>query len=447
MKHSTRTAVLLLLLACGESFSQQTEPAEPETGPAASSARPTFLVVPHNHWEGAVFKTREEYLEMGLPHILEALNLLARYPEYRFVLDQVAYVKPFLERYPEQAATFRRFVEEGRLELAGANITMPDVNMPSGESWVRHVLYGKRYYREALGVDVKVGWSLDSFGHHAQMPQLLRAAGFDSYWFQRGPSNDMPSNFLWEGIDGTRIPAFWLAQTYVAMGYVPTNPVEFDRHVRSRYRDLDPYTDWPVRVALAGWDVTPPERHLPDMIRQFNQNPNRSLDLKFAVPSDFEKAAEEQGGRDVYKRELNPVFQGIYSSRIEVKQWMRDLERLLTNVEKLGALAKLLGATTDEEALASAWDPVLFNQAHDLASGVMVDKVFDDTMRGYRYAKHVGGELLEAYLDEVSSHIDTRGDGVPLAVFNTLGWTRNDFVEIRGNCSATPTRTQVMRTA
>lgn len=50
----------------------------------------------------------------------------------------------------------------------------------------------------------------------------------------------------------------------------------------------------------------------------------------------------------------------IYSSRIEVKQWMRDLERLLTNVEKLETFATLLGATTDEDALASAWDPVLF---------------------------------------------------------------------------------------
>src|SRR5580698_7624758 len=60
-------------------------------------------VIPHTHWEGAVFKTREEYLDIGLPHILEALRLLKTQPSYRFVLDQVAYVRPFLERYPEEA--------------------------------------------------------------------------------------------------------------------------------------------------------------------------------------------------------------------------------------------------------------------------------------------------------------------------------------------------------
>src|SRR5215469_9785723 len=139
----------------------------------------TLWVIPHTHWEGAVFKTREEYLESDLPNILKALSLLKTYPDYRFVLDQVAYVKPFLERYPDQAPTFRKFVTEGRLQIVGGNDVMLDVNIPSGESWIRQVLYGKGYYRRELGVDVRTGWGLDTFGHHAQMPQLLKLAGYD----------------------------------------------------------------------------------------------------------------------------------------------------------------------------------------------------------------------------------------------------------------------------
>src|SRR5262249_55073579 len=80
----------------------------------ASAATPTnpppFWLIPHTHWEGAVFKTREEYLEMGLPNILTAVRLLKEQPNYCFVLDQVAYFKPFLERYPEEAAAFRKFI-------------------------------------------------------------------------------------------------------------------------------------------------------------------------------------------------------------------------------------------------------------------------------------------------------------------------------------------------
>src|SRR6266498_5945712 len=84
-----------------------------------SNSKDTFYFIPHTHWEGAVFKTREEYLEMGLSNILRALKLLRHYPDYRFVLDQACYVKPFLERYPEEQTTFKQLVDEGRLAITG----------------------------------------------------------------------------------------------------------------------------------------------------------------------------------------------------------------------------------------------------------------------------------------------------------------------------------------
>ena len=131
-----------------------------------TAQKPTFWIIPHTHWEGAVFKTREEYLEMGLPNILKAMRLLREQPDYHFTLDQVAYVRPFLERYPAEEADFRRFIKEGRLQLAGALDVMPDDNMPGGETFVRQMQYGKGFYRQKLGVDVTSGWLIDTFGHH-----------------------------------------------------------------------------------------------------------------------------------------------------------------------------------------------------------------------------------------------------------------------------------------
>src|SRR5215813_2042782 len=143
---------------------------------AADPSRPTLYYIPHTHWEGAVFKTREEYLDVGLINILKAVRLLQQYPDYKFALDQVAYFRPFLERYPEEAAAFRKFVAEGRLEIVGGMDVMPDEVKPGGELFVRQMQYGKRYCREELGVEVTVAWFLDTFGHHAQMPQLLHQA-------------------------------------------------------------------------------------------------------------------------------------------------------------------------------------------------------------------------------------------------------------------------------
>ena len=400
------------------------------------SSTPTLWIIPHTHWEGAVFKTREEYLEIGLPHILTALELLRTYPDYRFVLDQVAYVKPFLDRYPEEAAEFRKYVSEGRLEIVGGNDVMLDVNIPSGESWVRQALYGKRYYKRELGVDVTVGWALDTFGHHAQMPQLLNLAGYKSYWFQRGvPGSDTPSEFLWEGIDGTKIPAFWLPLGYGLLYPSPTNAFDFATSVRSLWESLSNYSRHPDQVALAGADVVEPEENLPRMVREFNRKDNQPLKVRFAVPTDFESIAA-QTNRPVIKGELNPVFQGTYSNRIEIKQWMRNLERILTTAEKLSALCTWLNLPADTQNLERAWEPVLFNQAHDLTSGTMVDKVYADTIRGYEFAKHLGDEMVDGDLDAIASKIDTRpsdsasSTAIPVVVFNGLGWSRTDVTQV-----------------
>jgi hypothetical protein len=80
---------------------------------AQAPAKDEVMIIPHTHWEGAVFKTREEYLEEGLPNILKALYLLKKYPNYRFVLDQMCYVRPFIERYPAEVATFREMLAQG----------------------------------------------------------------------------------------------------------------------------------------------------------------------------------------------------------------------------------------------------------------------------------------------------------------------------------------------
>ena len=82
--------IWLFTACCGLLGSMSTSADEPQT-----ARKPTFWVIPHTHWEGAVFKTREEYLEMGLPNIVHAMRLLREQPGYHFTLDQVAYVRPF----------------------------------------------------------------------------------------------------------------------------------------------------------------------------------------------------------------------------------------------------------------------------------------------------------------------------------------------------------------
>src|SRR5205823_14626341 len=109
---SLRRPISLIVLAC-------LLIAGTGNGHCQTAPKQTLYYIPHTHWEGAVFFTREEYLQMGLPHILQALRLLKKYPNYKSTLDQVAYIKPFLERYPEEAAAIKQYVKEGRLGIVG----------------------------------------------------------------------------------------------------------------------------------------------------------------------------------------------------------------------------------------------------------------------------------------------------------------------------------------
>jgi alpha-mannosidase len=397
----------------------------------SNASKQTFWVIPHTHWEGAVFKTREEYLEIGLPNIVKAMRLLKEQPSFRFTLDQVAYVRPFLERYPALEPDFRRFLAEGRLQLAGALDVMPDVNMPGGETFVRQMQYGKGYYRDKLGVDVSTGWQLDTFGHHAQMPQLLAQGGFKSFWFVRGvPRQDHPSEFFWEGIDGTKIAAYYLPDSYGIMYGSPNDAAGFARFVKERFNLLEPNSHGPDRVGLAGVDVSEPEEHLAARVEEFNRDPEAPFAVRLAVPADFEAVISRRTDRPVWKGELNPIFQGTYSSRIELKSWMRLTERQLLTAEKLSTIAGLLGRPADLGALMSSWEPVLFNETHDLASGVMTDHVYDDTVGSYAYSERSAAAIIAAKWDVLASRIDTRGPGAPVLVFNPLGWKRTDAATV-----------------
>jgi alpha-mannosidase len=404
--------------------------AEPPPGSSAATAA-VFWLIPHTHWEGAVFKTRAEYLDLGLANILRALRLLQAHPNARFTLDQACYVEPFLARYPEEEAAFRKYVAEGRLALVGGTDVMPDVNMPSGESFVRQILYGKGYFRRKLGVDVTVGWQLDTFGHHAQMPQLMKLAGYQSFWFFRGVANwDVPAEFFWEGLDGSRIPTFWLPQGYALSYGSPKTLPAFSQWMKDRFESLNRQSRFGDRVGLGGADVCEPEEHLPACVEQHNRQPNTALQLRLAVPADYEKIAAERTDRPTVTGELNPIFQGAYSSRIELKQMQRELERLLTTAEKFAALAQGPEKPAASDALWRAWEPVLFNQTHDLASGVMTDHVYEDTVASYRFSQRLAEELVDSGLDAMSARIDTTGAGAPVVVWNTLSWPRHDLVEV-----------------
>ena len=118
-------------------------------------------------------------------------------------------------------------------------------------------------------------------------------------------------------------------------------------------------------------------------------SPTPPLKLRIAVPTDFEALVSRRTIGPSSAANSTRSSRAVYSSRIELKQRTRDLERLLTTAEKLGVLCRWLGVPADDDVLWRGWEPMLFNQTHDLMSGVMTDRVYDDTIRGYDFSKRM----------------------------------------------------------
>jgi alpha-mannosidase len=394
----------------------------------------TVWILSHSHYDAEVFMIERETLEIGYANLIGVLKLMRSNPTFKFALDQTCFIDPFLKTYPEERAYLQQMVDEGRMEIVGGMHSMPDENIPSGESYIRNVLFAKQYCKKELNVDVRAGWPIDTFGHHPQMPQLMVKCGFDYVAFQRLMKRGSPSEFYWQGIDGSRIFSHWMNRSYAVFSFAPGNLHEFKKFVRDRFTCLESHAVTPHLIAPAGADLMPVESQLLQMVEEFNRSQD-DYELVFATPSEAILAMRDTGENDpgiqfqTVTGDLNPAFQGTYSARIAVKQWNRKVETLLTNAEKYDAIAQRYGAKAQTERIWEAWRGVLFNQAHDIICGAEIDPVFDNAIDRFKYSQTSAEACLNASLQAIAEQIDTTGEGIPVVVFNPLGWERSDVVE------------------
>lgn len=405
----------------------------------------TIYIVPHSHYDAAWLQTYEGYLQLNHRHILEVLKALRQDPDFKFVFDQVALLEPFLERYPEQREFFRQMVKEGRIEITGGMYVMPDVNLPGGESLIRQAQMGKAFYERELGVDVQVGYLLDVFGNHPQMPQLMRGLGFESYIFGRVRPADSPAEFYWEGLDGTKILAHWMPFHYVLFWPVPGNEAEFQAFVEDRVAHLLPHATSDRLLMFNGMDFVPPQPHVVPLAKKFNER-NKDLQLRIATPSEYLKTLQEVNLETV-TGDFNAVFQGCYTSRIRLKQENRRLEMGLETADRWNAVASVLpphpprmqgGARGGDveahtAAMEQAWRKVLFNQFHDVICGCHANEVYREAMDGYADASAIVEARCREALSFLAGQVNTEAShsAVSLVVFNDLTWPRTDVVRAR----------------
>src|SRR5918999_2072140 len=139
---------------------------------------------------GTAHEFRMSFQEPGLALVKAHVEMARRDPDYKFVLAELDYLKPYWAVFPEDRAYLRQLLAEGRLELMGGTYNEPNTNLTSAESTIRNAIYGIGYQRDVLGGSPSTAWQLDAFGHDPQFPGIMADAGLTSSSWARGPFHE-----------------------------------------------------------------------------------------------------------------------------------------------------------------------------------------------------------------------------------------------------------------
>ena len=356
--------------------------------------------------------------------VRRAVELLKKNPDIVFIFSSAVMYKWIEECEPELFKEVKKLVREGRWVPVGGWWVEPDCNIPCGESFVRQALYGKSYFREKLSVDVKVGYNIDSFGHNASLPQILKKSGYSYYIFMRPGHREkwLPSPlFWWESPDGTRILAYRLPTGYGLSG----------EGLGRALREIGSNPPLPVTLLLFGkgdHGGGPTEEDL-ETIRKISKD--TGLKIAFAPPTVFfERVLKTCGEIPVVRDELQHHASGCYAVVSEVKALNRRAENLLMAAERFSAFAHIAANLPyPGDRLRRAWELVLLCQFHDALAGTCIPEAYWDVRNMYGEALNIATEALNLAAQRLASQVDTSG-GTSLIVFNPGGVAIKFPVEI-----------------
>lgn len=375
-----------------------------------------------------------------------ALERLKETPEFLFTRGESWVFERIEEADPELFAEIVRYVQEGRIALVGGWVVQADCNLPGGEAYVRQALYGKAYFREKFGVEVKVAYSVDAFGHHASLPQILGKSGYELYIYTRPLAENstgfpveqsLPGTmFRWEAADGTGVLAFHIhCWKYGSYGI---HLDDLGEHLRAAVQAAPPGLGHTLCFfGVGNHGGGPTRRQIAYIQEHAGEVPGARL--VFSHPQRFLDAVRaEAGALPTVRRELNPTMTGCYSSCSEVKQLNRQVEQVLLASERWCALVAVVLRRMPYPAddLKLAWKQVLFNQFHDILAGSSIPQVYADARDSYGQARHLALLGLHQALRRVANAVDTRGEGFPFLVFNPSAWRRVEPVMVEPSLGA-----------
>ena len=391
----------------------------------------------HTHidvaWWWTVAQTREKVVRS----FATVLKLMEEYPNYKFMSSQPVLYYFLKQRYPELYEKIKERVKEGRWETEGGTWVEPDCNLTSGESLVRQFLHGKRFFREEFGQDNKILWLPDVFGYSGALPQIMKKSGVDYFMTTKlawNQINKIPNDtFIWRGIDGSEVLAHLI--TTLGVGQDPKqsffttyNGLLHPDAIMGgweRYQNKELNNDILISYGYGDGGGGPTRDMLETSLRMekgVKGIPKVRQETSRVYFDQLNERVKDNRHLETWEGELYFEYhRGTYTSMARNKRGNRKSELMMMDLELLGVLAGDYPAEADTRL----WrDIILLNQFHDILPGSSIAEVYEVTKVEYEALEREVTGLIRERLEKLA------GQGEGVTVFNTLGFDRDDVVDL-----------------
>ena len=387
------------------------------------STAPVMWLIGQSHIDLAWLWPEEETWHKVARTYANQLTLMEEYPEFCFLLCEPRLMDMLRLQHPEVWQRVKAAFARGQIDPEGAFYVECDTNFPSGESLIRQLLRGKRWFREHFGVDSQVAWQPDTFGYTGALPQILKGLGIPYFATQKLLRADPEcerfpyQNFIWEGIDGSAVTALSFFKSNATVS--PAQYVQRWEDNRAQTENIDTLL-YPFGYGDGGG----PTRDMLESVRRLEDLEGIPRSHYGGLKAFFEETARQaEGNRWVGELYLS-WHRGTYTVQRKTKWLAASLERALHEAEMLMTLLPPRERMLHQSVIDEAWDVLMFNQFHDVAGGVGIRRVHEE-------AEAALSEQISR-LSEMKERRCQRAFGIKPAedavVVNTLPWHRRAWV-------------------
>jgi len=390
-----------------------------------------YTSIGHSHLDLLFLWPPRETIRKAARTSSTVLKLMKLYPEYKYVCSQAPIYIWLKKYYPELYEQICERIKEGRWEVAGSFFVECDTNIPSGESLVRQILYGKEFFMQEFGLDMRVGFLPDAFGYSAVLPQLLIKSGTPYFMTQKLSYNDTNrfprTTFIWQGMDGSEVLVHMPPEDSYNSAAVPQMAIYGLYH----NKDLDRCKEALMLYGIGDGGGGPGYEHF--------ERKRRMKNLKGCPPhkdgfvTDFFDRINEN--RHLYRKWVGELYlerhQGTYTSIAKVKLNNRRVEQKLHTFEWLSVLAEIrCGIPYPKERLENIWKEILLYQFHDCLPGSAIDRVYKEVNDGYERFITELDEGINTLLNKLADTLDLKSYEEPVLLCNPTDFDRKEAITI-----------------